>query len=81
MSTKYKFTEQDKLYFISFTVVYWIDLFTRNEYKTILLNSWKYCQAHKGLEIYAWCIMTNHVHMIIGTRENKLEHIMRDMKK
>ena len=81
MSTKYKFRDQDQLYFISFSVVYWIDLFIRNEYKQIMLDSWKHCQANKGLEIYGWCIMTSHVHMIVGTHGEKLEDIMRDMKR
>jgi putative transposase len=81
MSTKYKFNDQDQLYFISFSVVNWIDLFIRNEYKQIVLDSWKYCQTHKGLEIYSWCIMSSHIHMIIGTHGEKLENIMRDMKK
>ena len=56
MSSKYKFHDPDKLYFVSFAVVYWIDLFVRNEYKDILLESWRYCQSHKGLELYGWCI-------------------------
>jgi REP element-mobilizing transposase RayT len=81
MSTKYKFGDQDKLYFISFSVINWIDLFIRNEYKEIMLDSWKYCQVNKGLEIYGWCIMTSHIHMIIGTHGEKHEDIMRDMKK
>jgi putative transposase len=81
MSRKYKFKDQEKLYFVSFAVVYWIDLFIRNEYKDILLDSWRYCQANKGLELYAWCIMTSHVHMIIGSNGDKLEDIMRDMKR
>ena len=81
MSTKYKFHDQDKLYFVSFAVVNWIDLFIRNEYKEVMLNSWKYCQQNKGLEIYGWCIMTSHVHMVIGSNDNKLEDILRDMKK
>ncbi|QKJ31281.1 transposase [Mucilaginibacter mali] len=81
MSVKYKFRDQEKLYFISFAVVNWIDLFIRNDYKDIMLNSWKYCQTHKGFEIYGWCIMTSHVHMIIGSNGAKLEDIMRDMKK
>jgi putative transposase len=81
MSTKYKFRNQDRLYFVSFAVVYWIDLFIRNEYKNILLDSWKFCQTNKGLEIYGWCIMTSHVHTIIGTNGDNLENIMRDMKK
>src|ERR1700676_985383 len=81
MSTKYKFRNQDQLHFVSFSVVYWIDLFIRNEYKEILLDSWKHCQAEKGLEIYGWCVMSSHIHMIIGTHGEKLENIMRDMKK
>ena len=81
MSTKYKFKDQDKLYFVSFAVIHWIDLFVRNEYKDILLDSWKYCITHKGMELYAWCIMTSHVHMIIGTHGENMEHIMRDMKR
>ena len=81
MSTKYKFHDQDQLYFVSFAVVNWIDLFTRNEYKDIMIESWKHCQLHKGLEIYGWCIMSSHIHMIIGTHGEKLENIMRDMKK
>ena len=81
MSTKYKFRDQQKLYFVTFAVVGWIDLFIRNEYKEIMLESWRYCQAKKGLEIYGWCIMTSHIHMIVGTHGENLEDIMRDMKK
>ncbi len=80
MSRKYKFFNKEELYFVTFTVVKWIDVFTRNEYREILLDSWKYCQKHKGLEIYAWCIMTNHVHMIISSNKEELSSIMRDMK-
>ena len=81
MSSKYKFHDQDELYFVSFAVVYRVDLFIRNVYKDILLDSWRYCQTEKGLELYGWCIMTSHVHMIIGSQKDKLEDIMRDMKK
>jgi putative transposase len=35
----------------------------------------------RGLEIYGWCIMTSHVHMIIGSSQDKMEDIVRDMKK
>jgi len=81
MSTKYKFHDQSRLYFITFAVVGWIDLFIRNEYRQILLDSWKYCQKHKGLQIYSWCIMTSHVHMIIGTTGDDMQNIVRDMKR
>ena len=60
--------------------MHWIDIFTRELYKTILLDSLKFCQANKGLEIFAWCIMTNHVHLIIGTKGQNMEDILRDFK-
>jgi len=81
MSRKYKFHDNDKLYFISFATVHWIDVFVREEYMEIIIESWKHCQEKKGLEIYGWCIMPSHVHMIIGSKKNKLEDIIRDMKK
>ena len=81
MSSKYKFCDPEKLFFVSFAVIGWIDLFIRNEYKNIMLESWRYCITHKGLEFYGWCIMTSHIHMIIGADLNKPEHIMRDMKR
>lgn len=49
---------------MSFAVVEWLDVFTRNEYKDILIESLEFCQQEKGMEIYVWCIMTNHVHLI-----------------
>jgi REP element-mobilizing transposase RayT len=80
MSRKYKFHNPESLYFISFATVYWIDVFIRNEYKWVMLDSWEYCKKEKGLDIYAWIIMTNHIHMIVGSKTNKLENIIRDMK-
>ncbi len=64
MSRNYKFHNSEGLYFVSFAVVEWLDVFTRNDYKDILLQSLSYCQKEKGMEIIAWCIMTNHVHLI-----------------
>ena len=56
MSRKYKFQDQDKLYFVSFAVVNWIDLFIRNDYKNILVNSWDHCIKHTGMNLYGYCI-------------------------
>ncbi len=81
MSRKYKFCDPNELYFVTYTLIYWIDLFIRNEYKDIMLASWRHCQQFKGLDIYGWCIMTSHVHMIIGASGNRPENIMRDMKR
>jgi REP element-mobilizing transposase RayT len=61
MSRKYKFRNPDGVYFITFSVKGWADVFIRNEYKNILLENLKYCQQNKGLEIFAWCKMSSHV--------------------
>ncbi len=82
MSTKYKFNDPEGIYFVSLAVVGWIDVFTRQVYRDILLESLIFCQKEKGLRIHAWLIMSNHIHLIISRKENqKLEDIMRDMKK
>jgi REP element-mobilizing transposase RayT len=82
MSTKYKIRNQEALHFISFATVEWIDVFTRPIYKEVIVESLKYCQQSKGLILYAWCLMTNHVHLIISTNgKNKQEDILRDFKK
>lgn len=82
MSRKYKIRDREKLYFVTFTVIQWLDVFIRREYKDIFLNSIRYCQQNKGLELYAYCIMSSHVHLIIGRQgEQKLEDIIRDIKK
>ncbi len=80
MSRKYKFRDQEKLHFVSFATIHWIDLFVRPEYSEVLIESIKYCQSEKGLEIYAWCIMPSHVHLIIGTRDKPMQDILRDFK-
>ena len=82
MSTKYKIKDQDKLYFVTFTVIHWLDVFIRREYRDLFINSIKYCQQHKGLEVYAFCIMSSHIHLIIGRYGNtEIQEIVRDIKK
>ena len=82
MSRSYKTNNLDSLYFVSFATVGWIDVFTRREYKDILVDSLKYCQKEKGLELYGWCIMSNHVHLIARSAEGvSLSETLRDFKK
>ena len=82
MSRKYKFHNSEGVYFVSFAVQGWVDALTRSEYKDILIENLAFCQKNKGLEIFAWCIMTNHVHLIIRAKEGYLlQAILRDLKK
>ena len=75
-----------ELYFTTSTVIDWMDVFTRPIYKHIVIDSLKYCQAHKGLEIYAWVLMTNHLHMIVAMSDYisgraSIGDVLRDFKK
>jgi len=82
MSRNYKFRNPEGVYFVSFAVVDWLDVFTKVEYKEILLDSLRFCQKHKGMEIFAWCIMTNHVHLLFRClREHKPERVLGDFKR
>ncbi len=83
MSTKYKALNVDSAYFITITTVKWVDLFTRQNHRNLIIDSLKHCQKQKGLEIYAWVLMPSHFHMICrATKEEfSLPDIMRDFKK
>ena len=82
LSTKYKATTTDQAYFITITTVGWIDIFTRLNQKYNIIEALKYCQEKKGLEIYGYCLMSSHLHLLCkGTDGFILSDIMRDFKK
>jgi putative transposase len=79
---KYRIADKEATYFLTLTVVYWIDLFTRIRYKEIVTDSLAYCSKNKGLEIFARVVMSNHIHLICrSTGETNLSEIIRDFKK
>ena len=79
---RYKIYNQQGCYFVTMTVVHWIDVFSRREYRDIIVDSLNYCVENKGLKLYAWVIMSNHVH-IVGEVEGELgmSGFLRDFKK
>lgn len=73
---------KDKTYFLTMTVVDWIDLFTRRIHKELLVESLDFCQKNKGLHIYGWCLMPSHLHMIANTDTGiELSDVVRDFKR
>lgn len=82
MSDRYRITDQHALYFITITIVGWIDVFARKEQKIIIVDSLKHCQQNKGLVIYGWCLMPSHLH-IIGAANgvSGISDMLRDFKK
>lgn len=77
----YKIGNKEGIHFITFAVVEWVDVFTRKEYKDILIESLKHCQKSRGLVVYSWCVMSNHVHLIVSAKNNDTSEILRDFKK
>ncbi len=78
----YKIRDQLAIHFLTFTVVEWIDIFTRDIYRDIIIEGLKYGQSNKGLMVHAWVIMTNHLHLIVSVKEGfTLSNFIRDFKK
>lgn len=81
MSVKYKIRDQHGLNYLTCSVCGWVDLFSRTAYRDIILDSWKYCTRHKGLQVWGYVIMPNHLHFIASTvAPYRLEDVIRDFK-
>ncbi len=82
MSDKYKIFKGDDAYFVTFTIVDWIKVLAEGSYKHLILNAIKFYQKNRGLVVYGYCIMPNHMHMIVqATGDNTISEILRDLKK
>ncbi|MFN6943678.1 MAG: REP-associated tyrosine transposase [Cytophagaceae bacterium] len=79
-SSGYKIRNQEGVFYLTLQVVLWIDIFSRQVYKDIFIDSLKFCQKNKGLNVHAYVIMTNHAHMILSAKEGNLSDIIRDFK-
>ena len=54
----YLIKDQNAIYYLTFTVVDWVDVFTRKEFKMVVGDSLNFCTTTKGMEIYAWCLIS-----------------------
>ena len=62
MGFKYKIEDQQEVYFLTSTVVDWVDVFTRRELAEIVIDSLRYCQKEKGrfaAAIDVICLVSN----------------------
>lgn len=79
---KYLISDQHAPYFITCTVIKWIDLFTRIDYRDVIVDSLNYCIKEKYLAIYAWVIMSNHIHLTVQCNPpGNMSNFLRDFKK
>lgn len=81
MSHAYQIHKQDAAYFLTMTAIEWIDILMRAEHKQIICDSLNFCVEQKRLEIYAYVIMSSHLHLIASAKNGNLSDVVRDFKK
>ena len=81
MKAGYVIRDQEKPHFVTATVVDWIDIFTRKTYRDIIINCLDFCIKNKGMILFGYVIMSNHIHLIVQSKEGKLSDLIRDFKK
>jgi Transposase IS200 like len=81
MKEGYVVRDQTLPHFITATVVDLVDVFTRKTYRDAVIDCFDYCIKNKGMILYSYVIMSNHIHMIVQSNEGKLSDLLRDFKK
>ena len=60
--------EKRTSYFITLNTVDWVDVFIRPVYKQVIVHTLNHFIDSKGLAVYAWSLMTNHLHLLVQSR-------------
>ena len=81
MKEGYVIRDQSLPHFLTVTIVDWVDVFSRKNYKDCVIDCFEYCIKNKGMILYSYVIMSNHIHMIVQSNEGKLSDLIRDFKK
>lgn len=81
MSTGYKIKDQEGVYYLTLQVVHWADVFTRQIYRDIVIDSLKFCMQNKRLDIFSFVIMSNHIHLLAKSYKGELSDAIRDFKR
>lgn len=62
--TRYRIFEQDQPHFLTATIVAWLPIFAHPPFAELILNSWRFLQRERGVRIFGYVIMENHLHWI-----------------
>ena len=81
MKEGYVIRDQTLPHFFTITVVDWVDVFSRKNFRDVFLECLNFCIKNKGMILYSYVIMTNHIHLIIQSEDAKLSDLIRDFKK
>ena len=82
MKEGYVIRDQTLPHFLTVTIVDWVDVFSRKNYREAVIECFDFCIKNKGMILYSYAIMSNHIHMIVNTNEPfLLKDTIRDFKK
>lgn len=81
MGYAYRISDGGAVYFLTITVNEWVDVFTRKTYCDIIIDSLNFCVEEKGLIVYGYIIMSNHLHLLVQAKNEDLSDVLRDFKK
>ncbi|WP_418264587.1 transposase [Flavobacterium faecale] len=81
ISEGYKIRNQTLPHFVTATVVDWVDVFTRKNYRDIVIGCLDFCIKEKPMVLYGYVIMSNHIHMVVQSGDGELSDLLRDFKK
>ncbi len=76
----YTIGQNGGIYFCTDSIICFTYVFVEIQIFDIIIDSLKYCQKEKGLQLVAYVIMPNHVHTILGANDANLSDILRDFK-
>ena len=80
-SKAYQITDPNGLYFATFTIVDWVDVFSRQSYRDVLIENLNFYHDQRGLRTFGYVVMTNHMHVLLQQPEGNLSATIRDFKK
>ena len=73
--SRYGIDDPQAAHFFTCTIVNWLPVFTRPATVEIILDSFRFLQSERGMNIYGYVILENHLHLIAAS-----EDIGRDVK-
>jgi putative transposase len=67
-------------YFCTISILDWLPVLIEARYIDPIVESLRFCRKDKGLQLFAFVVMPNHVHLIAAAGE-QLHSMMRDFKR
>ena len=67
--SRYRIFETDYPYFMTWTIVGWLPVFTRPEATEVIYDSWRHLQRERDFQLFGYVILENHLHLIASAPE------------